>query len=708
MAPSFDVLALVSVAMAAAWLIALGSAQVGARLLVQVSTAHAGEATRWRVGAAVGLGTGIWASTVVGLSAAPVHFPLGYHPVGALASWALAALVGVLSLALPALPRRARLGSVAATLVLGIGMLAVQWGVLAATGVRPGPQWRLQELAPALLLAATGSGILLASLSWRQRTPRSRWGAIGAATAALVWSVALLTSQHLLLVAAGLAEQSFSAYEHRLAATSLTLLATVGTTALLAVMLLLARLDARARSSLVRTQGELEAQTLRDPLTSLPNRVSFEGTLAQAAARADAQRGGLALLFINVDRFKHVNQGFGHSGGDRLLREIASRLRSFARPHMVARVGGDEFVVLLNDNPSQDEVAAQAAGLLARLSEPFAPEGQDGQESAVSCSIGIALYPRDGAMSRLMAHADVAMRECKATGGASYCFFEPRMVSGAREQSELLRDLRLALPRRELELFYQPKIHAPSGEITGAEALVRWRHPRRGLVSPAVFIPVAERFGLIRSIGDWVIDEACRQARAWRDEGLRMRVAINLSPFQLRDPELGARIEAALEKYQINPKLLTCEITESVAMEDSQATARFFAALAGVGVHISIDDFGTGYSSLAYLRKLPAEELKIDCSFVCDLETSDEARTVVSAVVKLGQALNLKVVAEGVETEAQNQILRSLGCDELQGYLFARPMSAKALALWAINDVGPRPIVFRPSLFQPTAPAPMH
>jgi diguanylate cyclase len=307
-----------------------------------------------------------------------------------------------------------------------------------------------------------------------------------------------------------------------------------------------------------------------------------------------------------------------------------------------------------------------------------------------------------------MAHADCAMRECKTAGGVSYCFFEARMMSGVREQAELLRDLRQALARRELELFYQPKIHAPTGEVTGAEALVRWRHPRRGLVSPTVFIPIAERFGLIKGIGDWVIDEACRQARAWRDEGLRMRVAINLSPFQLRDPELGGRIETALKKHQINPKLLTCEITESVAMEDSQATARFFAVLVGVGVHISIDDFGTGYSSLAYLRKLPAEELKIDRSFVSDLETSDEACTVVGAVVKLGQALNLKVVAEGVETEAQNQILRSLGCNELQGYLFAKAISAKALGLWVMNDVGPGPMVFRLSLFQPTAPAPVH
>jgi diguanylate cyclase len=221
-------------------------------------------------------------------------------------------------------------------------------------------------------------------------------------------------------------------------------------------------------------------------------------------------------------------------------------------------------------------------------------------------------------------------------------------------------------------------------------------------VSPAVFIPIAERYGLINAIGRWVIDEACRQARAWRDTGLRMRVAINLSVHQLRQPDLAEWIAAALQRHQINPDLLTCEITETSAMDDIEITMRVLGQLDQVGVHLSIDDFGTGHSSLAYLRKLPADELKIDRSFVMDLETSEEARKVALAVVNLAKALDLKVVAEGVETEAQNKILRDFGCDQLQGYLFAKPMSAKALALWAMNDVGPRTLNFRDSLFKET------
>ena len=268
------------------------------------------------------------------------------------------------------------------------------------------------------------------------------------------------------------------------------------------------------------------------------------------------------------------------------------------------------------------------------------------------------------------------MRSAKSGGGAGYAFFEQRMTSGARDQLDLLRDLRRALSDGQLHLVYQPKIHAPSGEITGAEALMRWEHPTRGLVGPDLFIPIAERFGLIGAMGNWLIEEACRQAGEWRDQGLQMRVAINLSAHQLRHPDLADRIDMALRRHDIKPQLLTCEITESVAMEDASNAIRMVERLNQLGVNISIDDFGTGYSSLSYLRKLRAGELKIDKSFVLDLETSADARAVVDGIVKLAQALGLKVVAEGVETEAQHQILRSFGCHELQGFLFARPMSA--------------------------------
>jgi EAL domain-containing protein (putative c-di-GMP-specific phosphodiesterase class I) len=273
-----------------------------------------------------------------------------------------------------------------------------------------------------------------------------------------------------------------------------------------------------------------------------------------------------------------------------------------------------------------------------------------------------------------------------------------------QQNFDMLRDLRQALANDELELFFQPKIDARSGKITAAEALLRWNHPSRGMVMPNTFIPLAERSGLIGPLGNWVIEAACKQARAWRDKGLRMRVAINLSAYQMRQDDIADRIAEALARHRIQPALLTCEITETAAMEDTGATQETFRRLGELGTHLSIDDFGTGYSSLSYLRQLPAEELKIDASFVKDVDTSADARAVIDAVVKLAHALGLKVVAEGVETLRQHKILVELGCDELQGYLFAKPMTARALLLWAMDDRSTS-AVFRDSLFGETRQA---
>jgi EAL domain-containing protein (putative c-di-GMP-specific phosphodiesterase class I) len=284
--------------------------------------------------------------------------------------------------------------------------------------------------------------------------------------------------------------------------------------------------------------------------------------------------------------------------------------------------------------------------------------------------------------------------------------FEPRMAADTRDQAELLHDLRHAVANGELELYYQPKVRARGLRVTSAEALLRWHHPVRGLVSPGVFIPIAERYGLIRAIGHWVIEEACRQAAEWRDSGLRMRVAINVSATQLRADDFVDRLAAVLKSHRLKPSRFTCEITESVAMEDTQATQRAFERLHRAGLRVSIDDFGVGQASLSYLRRLPAAELKIDASFVRDLEQGAEARSIVEAVVRLAHALKLRVVAEGVETEAQAELLIQLGCDELQGYLFAKPMPARAVMLWASGQDDPARPRIADSLFHDTAPAP--
>ena len=382
-----------------------------------------------------------------------------------------------------------------------------------------------------------------------------------------------------------------------------------------------------------RRAAAIAAPTV-DSLTQLPTRVYFEDRLAAASTKADANATRLALLFVDLDGFKPVNDTYGHTIGDLVLEQVGQRLKAMSRgKDVVARVGGDEFLLLLTNVTTTEGVAQVASRLIQGLSQPYAV---DGREVMISCSVGIAMYPDGCSHSKLIARADAAMYQSKRAGGSNHCFYSTAMDADAEAQFTLLRDLRKAVAQKEFELFYQPKIDAKSGKVTAVEALLRWKHPTQGVLLPSVFIPIAERFGLIGQIGNWVIEDACRQSRQWRDKGLRMRVAINLSAHQMRQDDIVERITGALNAHRIHPSLLTCEITESAAMEDTKTTQATFRRLGELGTHLSIDDFGTGYSSLAYLRKLPAEELKIDRSFIMDLEHSADARAVVDAVIQAG------------------------------------------------------------------------
>ena len=469
----------------------------------------------------------------------------------------------------------------------------------------------------------------------------------------------------------------------------------------------LASRQLRLGEELRQAHAHLDRTPYNDALTGLPNRLGLETLLRNAAAAAELTGRRVSLLFIGLDGFKSINDSYGHALGDTVLREVSTRTAGLAErlvaapeimTHTLVRVAGDEFMLMLEGKLDRRSIARAAVQVLKLLDGPMTV---DQHEVVLSASVGVATFPEDGGASKLVSRAAAAMHAAKAAGGSNYMLFEPRMQDDARDRMDLLRDLRGALGSKQFELYYQPKIDARSGQVTAAEALLRWHHPSRGMVGPAVFIPLAERYGLIGALGNWVIEDACRQARVWRERGLKMRVAINLSVFQMRQDDLVDRIQDALERYGVNPSRLTCEITESVAMEDTQVTQRTFTRLGEAGIHLSIDDFGTGYSSLAYLRKLPASELKIDRSFVTDLAGSADARSIADAVIKLAHAIGLKVVAEGVETEAQRDVLLELGCDEFQGYLFAKPMSARALLLWAVDDQPVRN-AFRSSLFADT------
>jgi diguanylate cyclase (GGDEF)-like protein len=533
---------------------------------------------------------------------------------------------------------------------------------------------------PGLLMgAAVMLAVTLRGLHRALRTPRAHL-ALRSASAAL--AAAVLTA-----VAWREAGPSSSALD--------ATLVPMGALTALGTCLAVSLRQARRQRQTERVNGSPGADI--DVLTALPNRRALEHGLTSAVARCDAERRRLALLIINLDGFKPVNATYGHMVGDQLLKSASRRMRRLMQPKdLLTRLGGDIFAVLLTQQTERDSLTRLAERLIDALGQPYR---LGTKEVTLSCSVGIALYPDHGDAERLIARAETAVQTAKRSGGARVGVFTAEMDEDMSQDLELLRDFRQALDSDGLELVFQPKIDAASGSITAAEALLRWKHATRGDVPPATFVALAERFGLVTRLGDWVIDRACRQVGVWAQRGLNMRVAINLSAQHLREPDLAQRVGQALSRNRIEPARLTCEITETLAMENTQATQATLAQLGLIGVHLSIDDFGTGYSSLAYLRQLPAKELKIDRSFVMDLERSADARAVVDAVIKLAHALGKRVVAEGVETIKQRRILTEMGCDELQGYLFAQPMTADDLLQWALDARHNDTDAFRSSLY---------
>lgn len=405
-----------------------------------------------------------------------------------------------------------------------------------------------------------------------------------------------------------------------------------------------------------------------DPLTGMPNRALLGVRLDAAIEAARARGGGFALLFLDLDRFKDINDTLGHRIGDLLLLAVGERLRSCVRDSdTVARMGGDEFIILPSVVDAPRDAAHVATNILRALDEAFLIESH---ELYVSCSLGISVYPSDGETAEtLLNHADIAMYRAKDAGRNNYQFFTPAMKAEFASRHALEHLLRKALQAREFVVYYQPQVNLRSGDIVAAEALVRWRHPERGIVAPSEFIATAEVTGLILPLGRWVLETACRQARAWHEQGFhRMRVAVNLSAHQFLESGLTAAIATVLAKSGLEGSALDLEITESVAMGDVQRTAAITEALKQTGVRISLDDFGTGYSSLSYLTRFPLDTLKIDRAFVAGIGKRENEDTIVITIIAMAHALGLNVVAEGVETSEQLDFLIEHGCDEAQGF----------------------------------------
>lgn len=429
-----------------------------------------------------------------------------------------------------------------------------------------------------------------------------------------------------------------------------------------------------------RYEEQIKHQALHDPLTDLPNRRLFHDRLAHAIREAKETQRKVAVLFLDLDRFKNINDTLGHILGDELLRHVAKRLSSCVpREGVLARIGGDEFAVLLPALTARAEAERVAKDIVDRFTQPIAL----GERSLyVSISVGISLYPDDGDdCPTLIKNADMAMYCAKEEGGNRYRFFTPGMRLETVQRWQLENGMRQALELGELQLVYQPQVEAQTGRMVGVEALLRWHHPEQGVMSPATFIPLAEETGFIVPIGDWVLRTACAQAKAWQEAGLPpIRVAVNLSARQFQEGRLEATVRRVLAETGLEPQFLELEITEGIMMTNHTQTVEQLHRLKALGVKVAIDDFGIGYSSLGYLKKFPIDTLKIDKSFIRDCTDVPEDAAIVKAVIALAKNLNIPVVAEGVENPRQLAFLCAEGCDVIQGYLYSPPVSAEEVA----------------------------
>jgi len=651
-------------------------------LVGRIATAQGRAVYLWMSGGALAMGIGVWSMHFIGMLAFELPIQLGYDLGLTAASLLIAVLSSGFALWLvsqPLLPWP-QLG--VGALIMGAGISSMHYTGMAALQMQPGIVYDPVLFVASLAIAAGASGAALwIAFRLRRNLPNVRLARAGAS---VVMGIAIVGMHYTGMAAAEFPEGSVCGGAlDGLTGDGLDYLVLVTTLAVLGMTLLTSVLDARMESrtsalanSLTLANQELTQLALHDNLTGLPNRILLADRIGQAINQVDAVGGYLAVMFIDLDGFKPVNDAFGHHMGDQLLRAVGSRLRgSLHGQDTLARIGGDEFVLLVSlEEPAYAKgIAAQQVHLISQSFEVA------GHALQISASIGIALYPGNGIdQNELLMNADAAMYHAKSIGKNGYSFFETSMNTNARKQLQLLQELRLALAEHQLRLFYQPKFDAHSGDPIGAEALLRWEHPRLGLLAPAAFIDLAEKTGLIIDIGNWVLDEACRQMREWVDLGFgHWRVAVNLSALQFGHAGLVRGVATTLDRHGLAAANLTLEITETTAMSDADASMAVLQQLSDMGVDLSIDDFGTGYSSLMYLKRLPANELKIDRGFVRDLEQDSDDAAIVSAIVALGQALGLRIVAEGVETSNQQAFLTRLGCDSLQGYLLGHPLPAE-------------------------------
>ena len=670
-------------------LVAMMASYTALDLARRVTSSRGRFATGWLVGGACSMGTGIWSMHFVGMLAFSLPIAMAYQVTTTLLSMLTAVVVSGFALFIvsrPAMTLRDLLGG---GVLMGLGICTMHYTGMAAMDMAPPIAYDPLLVSASVVVAILAS---LAALLIAFKLPKydERIARPAQAISALVMGLAIAGMHYTAMAAANFSPNTICLSGSSVNNAWLATLIAVISFSILSLTLLLSVFDARvavrtgklqasldqAEVSLDHAKEQLRHLAHHDALTNLPNRRLLEEQIKQAVATAKQAKHLSAVMFLDLDRFKIVNDSLGHQAGDEVLREAARRIKSRVRHEdTVCRIGGDEFIILLREIEQANSAALVAQKMLDVFSHPITVPGA---EVMASASIGISIAPRDGVTAdELVTRADAAMYHAKKLGRNNYQFYTAALNESAGQRLALENSLRRAVAEEQFELWYQPKISMRTGQVVGMEALVRWRHPQRGLILPMEFIPLAEETGVITQLGAWVLRTACRQSRLWRDAGLpKLRIAVNVSAVQFRQPSLVRLIADVLREARVEPECLEVEVTESVVMYNPEDAAITLQKLSEMGVHISIDDFGTGYSSLSYLKKFPIDTLKVDRSFVKDVVSNADDASIVKAIIALGQSLRLNVVAEGVEHEDQLAFLRAIGCDEYQGYYYSRPLPA--------------------------------
>jgi diguanylate cyclase (GGDEF)-like protein len=672
------------------WLVALS---IGVAILVaytslglasRVAESRYASRRTWLILGAISMGTGIWAMHFIGMLAFSLSIQLRYDVLLTLLSLGTAILTSGFAIAIASRSRLELPRHVAGSLVMGMGIVAMHYIGMSAIQISPAISYDLVLVAGSVLIAVVASFVALwLTFNLRGKNHRHVWAArLGAS---VVMGVAIAGMHYTGMAAARFAMGSYCRGGFALDDHWFAIAIAIGSVALLSITVIAMIYDAHLEShmrlhalGLQQANERLKHEVTHDALTNLPNRALFIDQLTRAIQNVGSGQPLVAVISVNLDRFRRVNESLGHSHGNTVLQEVAARLRAATGEQgTVGRLGADDFLVLIPAAQVQ-HVALLAGQIVQSLSQPYSVGSITVHLAA---SVGITTYPFDNSQpSVLISHADEILFEVKSRGGNGFGFFLPGTTLYTPQRLQLENDLREAAQLGQLELHYQPKVNILSGEIVGLEALARWRHPQRGWIAPGEFIPLAEASDLIIVMGRWILNEACRQAQVWQNAGyVGFSVAVNISGRQFRRPDLLLTIRQAVAQYNLQPHDIEVELTESVVMSDADRSIETLKQLRDLGVHIAVDDFGTGYSSISYLKRLPVSALKIDRSFIVDLGTSIKSNQIVKAVISLAHGLDMIVVAEGVETETQLSILRSCGCDQYQGYLFSKPRSAEEI-----------------------------